>query len=403
MDVQIRARFLVVRAASVVFAYVGFMLSLFSVVLAPLLPRAIAASDPGRLPTAAPHRRASVQSTTDSAESYASQSSSDASSISKPAATPTSPTRPPRPSSQRVSSLPAIPDAGSNGSPSGSDYFSHSPWVEVDPANALNTRPAEPTSSPAAPLPAPAPAPTPTSAAPRLVSAATLPPPVSATASTSTTASAPGPAPPAKPPLLRPATIAGAPLRVERSKSPGGAFRLPLRRSWIAHRSASETGADKAKEAGAEKGQDGEKEGKGKARAVTDPELRRPTSMRCFSKDAADERALRKSSSTPDGGLVAKWKVHRHRKAAPAPSASALPSAPSSPSSAPTPAPAPATAQVCTCKFPLCPHHHHAPRSPPARTQPYAAPYYFPPPGSPEAVDYVRRAREERSLSTGRR
>ncbi|KAF7967132.1 hypothetical protein HWV62_35732 [Athelia sp. TMB] len=393
MDVQIRARFLVVRAASVVFAYVGFMLSLFSVVLAPLLPRAIAASDPGRLPTAAPHRRASVQSTTDSAESYASQSSSDASAstTSKPsAATPTSPTRPPRPSSQRVSSLPAIPDAG------GSDYFSHSPWVEVDPANTLNTRPAEPTSSPAPLAAAPPPAPAPPPAAPRLVSAVTFPPPVSATASTSTTASAPGPAPPAKPPLLRPATIAGAPLRAERSKSPGGAFRLPLRRSWIAHRSASETGAEKAKDARAAKEDREEGEGKGKARAVTDPELRRPVSMRCFSKDAADERALRKSSSTPDGGLVAKWKVHRHRKAAPAPSA--LPSAPSSPSSAP-----PAERQHCTCKFPLCPHHHHAPRSPPARTQPYAAPYYFPPPGSPEAVDYVRRAREERSLSTGRR
>jgi hypothetical protein len=33
------------------------------------------------------------------------------------------------------------------------------------------------------------------------------------------------------------------------------------------------------------------------------------------------------------------------------------------------------------------------------RTQPYAAPYFFPTPDSPDAVDYVQRAREEHRLS----
>ncbi|KAG0702744.1 hypothetical protein DFH29DRAFT_920212 [Suillus ampliporus] len=32
---------------------------------------------------------------------------------------------------------------------------------------------------------------------------------------------------------------------------------------------------------------------------------------------------------------------------------------------------------------------------PPLRTQPYAAPYFFPAPGSPEAIDYVTKMREE--------
>lgn len=32
---------------------------------------------------------------------------------------------------------------------------------------------------------------------------------------------------------------------------------------------------------------------------------------------------------------------------------------------------------------------------PPLRTQPYAAPYFFPAPGTPEAIDYVTKTREE--------
>lgn len=33
--------------------------------------------------------------------------------------------------------------------------------------------------------------------------------------------------------------------------------------------------------------------------------------------------------------------------------------------------------------------------NPPLRTQPYAAPYFFPAPGTPEAIDYVTKTREE--------
>jgi hypothetical protein len=36
---------------------------------------------------------------------------------------------------------------------------------------------------------------------------------------------------------------------------------------------------------------------------------------------------------------------------------------------------------------------------PRARTQPYEAPYFFPIPGSPEAVDYIRKTREEKITS----
>jgi hypothetical protein len=37
--------------------------------------------------------------------------------------------------------------------------------------------------------------------------------------------------------------------------------------------------------------------------------------------------------------------------------------------------------------------------APPLRTQPYAAPYFFPSPASPEATDYVRLLREERRVA----
>ncbi|KII93987.1 hypothetical protein PLICRDRAFT_36206 [Plicaturopsis crispa FD-325 SS-3] len=39
-----------------------------------------------------------------------------------------------------------------------------------------------------------------------------------------------------------------------------------------------------------------------------------------------------------------------------------------------------------------------APAGPPLRTNPYDAPYFFPHPGSPEAANYVRQAREERAM-----
>lgn len=46
------------------------------------------------------------------------------------------------------------------------------------------------------------------------------------------------------------------------------------------------------------------------------------------------------------------------------------------------------------------PHTSHLPLTParqgPVRTRPYEAPYFFPAPGSPEAVGYVERVREER-------
>lgn len=38
---------------------------------------------------------------------------------------------------------------------------------------------------------------------------------------------------------------------------------------------------------------------------------------------------------------------------------------------------------------------------PPLRTQPYAAPYFFPAPGSPEAIDYVTKTREELLQTSG--
>ena len=46
------------------------------------------------------------------------------------------------------------------------------------------------------------------------------------------------------------------------------------------------------------------------------------------------------------------------------------------------------------------PHTSHLPLTParqgPVRTRPYEAPYFFPTPGSPEAIGYVERVREER-------
>jgi hypothetical protein len=46
--------------------------------------------------------------------------------------------------------------------------------------------------------------------------------------------------------------------------------------------------------------------------------------------------------------------------------------------------------------IPPLPVHLQLPR---ARTHPYEAPYFFPPPGSPDAVDYIRRAREEQTIT----
>ncbi|OAX40894.1 hypothetical protein K503DRAFT_864296 [Rhizopogon vinicolor AM-OR11-026] len=44
----------------------------------------------------------------------------------------------------------------------------------------------------------------------------------------------------------------------------------------------------------------------------------------------------------------------------------------------------------------LCPRKNPSdPSDPPLRTQPYAAPYFFPAPGTPEAVDYVKKTRAE--------
>ncbi|OJA12347.1 hypothetical protein AZE42_02776 [Rhizopogon vesiculosus] len=44
----------------------------------------------------------------------------------------------------------------------------------------------------------------------------------------------------------------------------------------------------------------------------------------------------------------------------------------------------------------LCPRKNPSdPSNPPLRTQPYAAPYFFPAPGTPEAIDYVRKTRAE--------
>lgn len=47
----------------------------------------------------------------------------------------------------------------------------------------------------------------------------------------------------------------------------------------------------------------------------------------------------------------------------------------------------------------LRPRHKSTPTTPPARTQPYAAPYFFPAPDSPEAADYVRSLQAERRRS----
>ncbi|KDQ63139.1 hypothetical protein JAAARDRAFT_53366 [Jaapia argillacea MUCL 33604] len=54
----------------------------------------------------------------------------------------------------------------------------------------------------------------------------------------------------------------------------------------------------------------------------------------------------------------------------------------------------------------LCPRRRRSrnisppkPPPPPARTHPYEAPYFFPQPGSPEAIDYARRVQQERRLS----
>ncbi|KIM88984.1 hypothetical protein PILCRDRAFT_813984 [Piloderma croceum F 1598] len=46
--------------------------------------------------------------------------------------------------------------------------------------------------------------------------------------------------------------------------------------------------------------------------------------------------------------------------------------------------------------MPPLPVHLQPPRS---RTHPYEAPYFFPPPGSPDAIDYIRRAREEQTTT----
>ncbi|KIJ65070.1 hypothetical protein HYDPIDRAFT_110966 [Hydnomerulius pinastri MD-312] len=50
---------------------------------------------------------------------------------------------------------------------------------------------------------------------------------------------------------------------------------------------------------------------------------------------------------------------------------------------------------------PSCPKRHSSLHTtdPPPRTDPYNAPYYFPAPGTPEAVDYVRKIREEQLRS----
>lgn len=49
-----------------------------------------------------------------------------------------------------------------------------------------------------------------------------------------------------------------------------------------------------------------------------------------------------------------------------------------------------------TPPMPPLPAHLQLPR---ARTHPYEAPYFFPPPGSPDAADYIRRAREEQTTT----
>lgn len=71
---------------------------------------------------------------------------------------------------------------------------------------------------------------------------------------------------------------------------------------------------------------------------------------------------------------VSRWKASRNRK-------QTLPAEPSTP-------PCPSRSRSPKARKPT------ALPLPPARTQPYEAPYFFPSPGSPEAVDYVRRARE---------
>lgn len=108
-------------------------------------------------------------------------------------------------------------------------------------------------------------------------------------------------------------------------------------------------------------------------RSVTSPDILSPQA--CCSK--AGEKILRKSTSSPDtriGNSKSRWKSTRQKakNCSPSPLKISLPCPPSSLSSPPLP----------------------PPRS---RTQPYEAPYFFPTPGSPEAVDYVRRMREEKS------
>ncbi|EIN13852.1 hypothetical protein PUNSTDRAFT_140295 [Punctularia strigosozonata HHB-11173 SS5] len=59
--------------------------------------------------------------------------------------------------------------------------------------------------------------------------------------------------------------------------------------------------------------------------------------------------------------------------------------------------PLPSDSEIADSRVP-CPITKRKSSSPKPtpRTQPYAAPYFFPSPGSPEATDYVRRVREER-------
>lgn len=119
-------------------------------------------------------------------------------------------------------------------------------------------------------------------------------------------------------------------------------------------------------------------------RSATSPDILSPQA--CCAKGGqaaclkAGEKVLRKSPSSPDAGIASsksRWHPTRRK------------SKNFSPTLPKISLPCPVSAAPLLSSPPPPPQR--------TRTQPYEAPYFFPAPGSPEAVDYVRRIREEKS------